>query len=123
MCPHCGNTTAWYTPGHGLYDWQRCRKRTSVTAGTLFHSSKLPLTYWFTAIYLVAVYKGGVSASRLEAYLGISWQSARLMLARIRQTMGDRDQQYLLSGLIELDEGFVGGKDESEAHKVKRLFW
>lgn len=62
------------------------------------------------AIYFCGVDKGGISASRLMTYLQVSWNTARLMLAKIREAMGDRDQQYLLQGLIELDDAFVGGK-------------
>lgn len=109
-CPHCSNEACWYTPGHGLYECQSCRKRTSVSAGTLFHATKIPLTHWFVAIYFCAVDKGGISATRLMTYIDVSWQTARLMLAKIREAMGNRDQQYLLQGLIELDDAFVGGK-------------
>lgn len=109
-CPHCGGTEAWYTPGHALYDCKSCRKRTSVTSGTLFHSTKLPLTSWFVAIYFCAVDKGGISATRLQAYIDVSWNTARLMLAKIRKAMGERDQMYLLQGLIELDDALIGGK-------------
>src|SRR5579884_4034587 len=65
ICPHCNNQEHWYTGGYELYECKACHKRTSVTAGTLFHSTKIPLTDWFTAIYLVSVDKGGISASRL----------------------------------------------------------
>jgi hypothetical protein len=68
------------------------------------------LTSWFTAIYLVAVDKGGVSATRLATYLQISWNSVRFLLSRLRKGMGEREQEYLLSGLIELDDAFVGGR-------------
>ncbi len=109
-CPHCDGQDAWYTSGHGLYECKTCRKRTSATAGTLFHSTKIPLTHWFLALYFCAVDKGGISATRLSIYLPVSWNTARLMLAKLRSAMGDRDQQYLLKGLIELDDAFVGGK-------------
>lgn len=110
VCPHCEATEAWYTHGHDLYECKCCRKRTSATAGTLFHSTKIPLTYWFLALYFCAVDKGGISATRLMTYINVSWNTARLMLAKLRTAMGDRDAQYLLQGLIELDDAFVGGK-------------
>jgi transposase-like protein len=109
-CPYCSSKAHWYTGGHELYECQQCHKRTSVTAGTLFHATKIPLTSWFTAIYLNAVDKGGLSATRLQTYLNISWNSARFLLAKLRKGMGARDQEYLLSGLIELADAFVGGK-------------
>lgn len=110
VCPHCGGQKSWYTSGHELHECHTCRKRTSVTAGTLFHASKLPLTDWFIAIYLVAVDKGGLSATRLQTYLQCSWKTASLMLSKLRVAMGARDKDYLLSGLIELDDAFIGGK-------------
>lgn len=106
----CSHTEAWFIPGHDLYDCQHCRYRTSVTAGTLFHSTKLPLTKWFTALYFVAVDKGGISAERLRLYIDVDWKTANLMLTKLRLAMGQRDGEYLLSGIIELDEAFVGGK-------------
>ncbi len=93
-----------------MYDCKQCRKRTSVTAGTLFHATKLPLSKWFTALYFVAVDKGGISAERLRLYIDVSWNTANLMLSKLRLAMGQRDSQYLLSGVIELDDAFVGGK-------------
>jgi len=110
ICPHCGHREYWYTLGHELYDCKHCRHRTSVTANTLLHSTKIPLVKWFTAIYFVAVDKGGISASRLSVYVDVSWNTARLMLAKLRKAMQDRDANYLLSGIIELDDGFVGGR-------------
>lgn len=110
VCPYCEGRQAWYTGGHELYECHQCHKRTSVIAGTLFHATKIPLTSWFTAIYLMSVDKGGISATRLQVYLQISWNSASLLLSKLRKAMASQDQQYLLSGLIELDEAFIGGK-------------
>ena len=109
-CPHCSCKEHWYTGGHELYECQSCHKRTSVTSGTLFHATKIPLKSWFTAIYLHSVDKGGLSATRLQTYLRISWNSARFLLSKLRAAMGEREQEYLLSGLIELDDAFIGGK-------------
>jgi transposase-like protein len=110
ICPHCGGKAYWYTGGYNLYHCKNCNKRTSAMAGTIFHSTKIPLKDWFTAIYLVTVDKGGVSATRLQTYLQISWNSANAMLMKLRIAMGARDQEYLLKGLIELDDAFIGGK-------------
>jgi transposase-like protein len=110
QCNNCGSKKVWYTPGHELYRCASCLKRTSIKAGTIFHATKLPLTYWFLAIYFCSVDKGGISAIRLATYLDVSWNTARFMLLKIRSVMGERDQEYLLSGIIELDDAFVGGK-------------
>jgi len=81
-----------------------------VTAGTLFENTKLPLTKWFQAIYLMSADKGGISALRLSKMIGVSWRSAQRMLRKLRTAMGDRDGQYCLSGLIEVDDAYLGGK-------------
>jgi len=109
-CPKCAQTDFWYTPGYRLYECKQCKFQVSPTSHTIFHCTKVPLVKWFWAIYLCATDKGGVSSSRLSRLLKVSWNTARFMLRRIRECMADRDHQYLLSGLIELDEAFVGGK-------------
>ena len=81
-----------------------------MTAGTLFHSTKLPLKKWYWAIYLVGSDKGGISALRLSKFLGVSWVTARLVLRKLRTAMGHRDSLYRLTDWIELDDAFVGGK-------------
>ncbi len=110
LCSKCNHDTYYFLEGYCLFECRACGDHTSVTAGTLFHATKLPLVKWFTAIYFVSVDKGGISASRLSKYIDVDWKTARNMLKRIRLCMADRDRRYLLSGLIELDDAFVGGK-------------
>ncbi len=109
-CPRCTHTEYWYTPGYRLYECKQCYLQTSPISNTIFHATKIPLVKWFWAIYFCTADKGGISDSRLSRHLDVSWKTARFILTRLRQCMGDRDQQYLLSGLIELDEALVGGK-------------
>ena len=73
------------------------------------HRTHLPLTVWFWAIWLVATDKRGISAVQLANTLGISYDSAWHLLDRIRAAMGKRDAQYLLNGIVEMDDGYVGG--------------
>lgn len=109
-CGECGHGEYYFLEGYRRFECRGCGHHTTVTAGTILHSTKLPLVKWFTAIYFVSVDKGGISASRLAKYIDVDWKTARNMLKRLRLTMGERDQQYTLAGLIELDDGFVGGK-------------
>lgn len=74
----------------------RCRHQASVTAGTLFHSSNVPLVQWFLAIYLMVCDKGGLSALRLSKQIGVSWITAHRMLRKMRHAMADRDSIYRL---------------------------
>ena len=73
----------------------------------------LPLTFWFWAIYLCATDKRGISAVQLSRTLGICYESAWYLLLRIRAAMGQRDEKYVLSGIVEMDDGYVGGASHS----------
>lgn len=80
------------------------------------HRTHLPLTIWFWAIYLCVTNKRGISAVQLSRTLGISYDSAWHLLERIRTAMCQRDKNYQLSGIIEMDDCFVGGP----SHNGKR---
>lgn len=110
VCPNCGSTEYYPIYRRGLCQCKQCRKQTSITAGTVMHRTYLSLVLWFWAIYLCVNDKRGISASHLSALLDIGYESAWYMLKRIRNAMGQRDANYLLSGLMEMDEGFFGSK-------------
>ena len=74
----------------------------------MLNRTHLPLTVWFWAIYLVAQDKRGVSASQLSRELEIAYSSAWYLLQRLRKAMGERDKNYVLSGIIELDDAYFG---------------
>ena len=73
------------------------------------HRTHLPLTAWFWAIYLCATDKRGISAVQLGRTLNICYESAWYLLHRIRRAMAQRDENYALSGIVEMDDGYVGG--------------
>jgi hypothetical protein len=111
QCPECGHEASYYIVKRRVHQCAKCRNHVSITAGTLFHSTNLPLVKWFWAIYLVASDKGGISALRLSKYIGVSWITARNMLKKIRIAMAHRDSLYrLFDETIELDDTYVGGK-------------
>jgi len=110
QCPKCGHDRGYWIAGRKLFQCGHCRHQTSMTAGTIFHSSNVPLVQWFLAIYLMGSDKGGLSALRLSKQIGVSWITAHRMLRRMRRAMGDRDSLYRLEGLVELDDAFVGGR-------------
>jgi len=83
-----------------------------VTAGTIFHDSKLPLWKWFLASYIMAESKKGVSANQMKRMLAISYKTAWYLCHRIRAAMKD-GEGALLSGIVEVDETYVGGKRRS----------
>lgn len=87
-CPHCGAADAGRDHS-GRYRCKGCRRRVSVTAGTIFDKTRIPMTVWFEAVWLVTADKGGVSAAHLHRVLPISsYPTAWAMLARLRQVMG-----------------------------------
>src|SRR3954466_16113569 len=104
-CPECGHD-GYRRLGRKVLTLQcrACRRETSVTAGTVMHRSHLPLKGWFTAAWLVATHKNGMSARQLWLQLGLgSYKSAWLLLRKLRAAMVDPDREPL-AGLVEVDE-------------------
>jgi transposase-like protein len=108
-CPRCGCDSVSRIEKRNQYDCNSCRYQFSVTAGTLFHDSHLPLRKWFMAVYLICESKKGISANQLKRTLHVSYKTAWYLCHRIRDAMGD-DPQPLLNGIVEVDETYVGGK-------------
>ncbi len=109
VCPECGNTTSCRL-SRGLYQCHRCHHQTSLTAGTIFHATHLPLTTWFLAIYLLTQRKNGLSALQLSRELGVSYNTAWKLKHKILQVMLERNQGETLSGRIEIDDAYLGGE-------------
>ena len=109
-CPACACKEYSFITPRKIYQCANCHRQTSAIAGTIFHSTNLPLVKWFWAIYLCASDKGGISALRLSKHIGVSWITAQRMLRKIRKAMADRDSIYRLTQLIELDDAYIGGK-------------
>ncbi len=86
-----------------------CRYQFSVTAGTVFHDSHLPLWKWFLAIYLIGESKKGISAKQLQRTLGVSYKTAWYLGHRVRSAMED-DSPVPLKGIVEVDETWIGGR-------------
>ncbi|MCI0724284.1 MAG: IS1595 family transposase [Acidobacteria bacterium] len=97
-----------------LYECVDCRYQFSVTTGTIFHDSHLPLTKWFLAIYMICSAKKGVSAKQLQRELDTSYKTAWYMAHRIRLAMQE-DAQFCrkFSGVVVADETYIGGKGQS----------
>lgn len=108
-CPGCGGREARTLRTRSTWVCRSCRRHVSPTAGTILHRSKLPLTTWFAAAYIVASLKPGVSALQLQWQLGLSrYETAWLLLHKLRRAMVDPDRSRL-SGTVEVDETWVGG--------------
>ena len=112
-CPRCGNTQCWRT-SKGILRCGGCRRDVSVTAGTIFQDSHLPLRVWFRAMWMVTNQKTGISASSLQRALGLkSYESAWSCLQRLRTAM-IRPGREQLSGEVEVDETYVGGYEKGK---------
>ncbi len=109
-CPACGHGTYCELSRGKRLQCHKCHYQTSLTAGTIFHSTKLPLTKWFLAIYLMTQSKNGISQLELHRQVGVSINTAALMYHKIAQTMLERDDAKPLSGDIEADDAYWGGK-------------
>lgn len=108
VCPHCEASSAT-VGGTGVYRCRGCRRRVSVTAGTLFDKTRVPLTTWFEAIWLFTSSKAGVSATTLHRVLPInSYQTAWTMLGKLRAVLSQSGLEPL-TGRVEVDETFIGG--------------
>jgi transposase-like protein len=109
VCPKCNHREAWYLAKRGLYDCKKCRFQTSVTSGTIFHKTRVPLLRWYWLIYHMAMDKVGVSVFEMQRILEIGcYETAWLMAHKIRKAMAERDALYSLAGLVEMDESFFG---------------
>lgn len=108
QCPNCGHDDGYWLGNRHLFQCCVCLKQTSVTAGTIFHGTRVALLKWFWMIFLVAEDKKGASSSRLARQLGMYQKTVWFMLQKLRHAMGRRDESLLLSGFIELDQAFLG---------------
>ena len=109
ICPACGGGESWRTQ-RGLLMCSACGRKTSVTAGTIFHRTRTPLATWFAAIWFITSQKNGVSAQGLQRVLGFgSYETAWAWMHKLRRAMVRPDREQL-SGDVELDEIFVGGR-------------
>jgi len=110
VCPECGHPGGWAV-ADGRYKCASCGSRTSVTAGTLFDRRRSPLTVWFTACWMFAAQKDGVSALSLQRALEMgSYQTAWAMLHRLRSVLV-RPGRERLTGTVEVDETYIGGEE------------
>ena len=93
-----------------LYQCSACRTQTSLKAGTIFHKSKVPLTTWFLAIYLLTQSKNDISALELSRQLGVKYDTAWAIKHKLMAAMQDRNKAYKLKGDVQIDDAYLGGE-------------
>jgi transposase-like protein len=117
VCPACGGTKSWKME-RNLWLCSGCRRQNSVTAGTVFQDSHLPLSLWFRAMWHITSQKNGVSALGLKRVLGLgSYKTAWSLLHKLRKAMV-RPGRERLRGTVEVDEAFWGSKEEGVAGRL-----
>ena len=106
-----GNPSQHLHP-NGRQHWQCrvCRYQTTVTAGTIFQATKLPLTRWFLAMHLLTQAKNNVAALELMRHLDVSYKTAWLMKLKLLQVMTERESSRVLEGRVEIDDAYLGGE-------------
>src|SRR5437588_10517419 len=121
VCPHCKNADhkrIWEIQSNeaakiraGLYQCAECKKQFTVTVGTIFEDSHIPLRKWLVAWYLLCSSKKGISSLQIKRMLGLgSYRTALFMMHRIRYAISHPAFTKQLSGIIEMDETYIGGK-------------
>ncbi len=102
----CGHTGHCHLKGRDVYQCNRCKRQVSLTSGTLFAETKLPLHTWFLAIYLLTQHKNGISALALRRQLGVSYNTAWLRKHKLMQAMIERDSDQALGGIVQMDDAY-----------------
>src|SRR6266545_3842300 len=119
VCPHCGESERQAyrlkVKGTSRRVWKcaACRKQFTVMVGTIFEDSHVPLNKWLLAFYLLCSSKKGMSAHQLHRMLGVTYKTAWFMAHRIRYAMQQPPFRAALTGVVEVDETYVGGKRRS----------
>lgn len=109
ICPRCKSTSISKVAKRSQYDCNVCRYQFSVTAGTIFNDSHLPLWKWFLATLLICEARKGMSANQIKRTVGVSYKTAWYLCHRIRAAMGEAERP-MLDGIVEMDETYVGGR-------------
>src|SRR5216684_1397064 len=125
ICPHCGTVdeaTLMKGASHrpGLYQCNACREPFTVTIGTLYERSHVPLHKWLGATHLMMASKKGMSALQISRMLGLSYKTAWFLCHRIRESLRETKLDTPLGGqnkVVEADETYIGGKRGQQARQ------
>ena len=121
VCPHCGYSKPYpLNDGKGYRCRNKdCKKDFSVTKGTIFENSKIPLSKWVATMFILTAHKKGISSHQLARDIGVTQKTAWFLLHRVRFIMGDNEPIEPLDNIVEVDETYVGGRWDN-MNKTKR---
>jgi len=115
VCAKCNGTQHYWKSDKEQYECKKCKTRTTLKSGTVLHKSKLPYRYWFITMHLLTYTKKSFSAKEIQRQLGHKrYAPIWHMVHKLRKTMGTRDEEYVLAGRIELDEGYFSTEIPAE---------
>lgn len=119
-CPHCNHGKVYTTSAGYKCANPECYKKFTVTVGTFFENTKIPLSKWFVAIYIATSHKKGIASLQLARDISVTQKTAWFMLQRIREML-KQNAPEMLEGIVEVDETFIGGKNKNrnENKKIK----
>lgn len=112
MCPRCGGAgpLIYLRNKVKVFQCRCCRLQTTLTEGTIFHSTKMGLRKWFQAIYFITQNKNNVSALELKRHIGVCYRTAWRVKHKLMQVMHEREESTVLSGRVEVDDAYLGGE-------------
>ncbi len=122
-CPFCGSINVCRFSNGKIFKCRekQCRQKFSVTVGTIYQNTKIPLSKWFLATYILSVHSKGISSLQLANWLGTTQKTAWHLNHRIREMLTDKAPE-LLEGIVECDETYVGGSLQNiHKHKKEKL--
>lgn len=111
-CPNC-HSDSCCNVRHGrvrIFQCNRCHKQVTLTGGTVFHSTKLPLTIWFQALFFLTQTKTSISTLELMRRIGVSYRTAWRLKHKLMQVMLERERSTQLAGRVEIDDAYLGGE-------------
>ncbi len=120
QCPYCKSKQSTKRMGTQRHQCNGCNKSYSVLVGTIFEATKLPLPKWFLAISLILNAKKGLSSLQLGRDVGVNRNTAWYLQMRIRKAMQDGEDQDLFTGIVEIDETYIGGKKANHSKKKRQ---
>lgn len=120
-CPYCGSSNSTALPKEQRHHCNNCNTSYSVTVGTIFHRTHLPLQKWFLALSLILNAKKGISARQLARDIDVHRNTAWRISMKIREAMSQKHQRELLTGVVQMDETFIGSRKLRKEYPGQRF--